>query len=93
MHGTMKTKFRGLEIRWLPCEVESGTWPLVRTEGNAVHNLLNDPKTQRRREIFTERKSLKIKKETPFCENCGVQQNYRSEKTEGLLCVDINYKK
>ena len=74
---------RELEIRGLPCGVERGTWPLGRTEGNAVHKLLNYPKMQRRREIFTEGKWLKVKKETVFWENCGVQQKYRAEKFEG----------
>jgi hypothetical protein len=55
----------------LQCGVERGTWPIGRTEENAVHKLLNYPKTQRRRKIFTERKWLKIKKEMAFWENCG----------------------
>ena len=47
------------------------------------HKLLNHPKTQTEREIFTERKWLKIKEEMAFWENCGAQQNCRSEKFEG----------
>ena len=52
----------------LPCGVEGegGAWPLGRTEGNAAHNLLNYPKTDGLREIFTERKWFKIKKEMAF---------------------------
>jgi hypothetical protein len=73
---------RDLEIEGLPCGVERGTWPLGRTEGNVVHKLLNYPKMQRRREIFTERKWLKIKKEMALekiveCNKSTGQRNLR----------------